>query len=278
VKQSPELEAFLEHIAIIKALSKNTVLAYQNDLTDFERFLQKPCIEADTNSVLAFLGCFGNGYTLNRKLSSINSFFEFCFSQSWAEDKPMAKRSKLPQALPKFLEYEFILDRLGAVTKGGWLNLRDKAFILFLYASGCRVSEALGADYSDIEDGWLKIRSAKNDKERMVPLAPRAIEAVETYLAARSFKDDTLWLNYKGERLSRISAFKITNAHLGVSPHVLRHSFATSLIVGGADLIVVQELLGHSSINTTQIYTHIKKQNLRDTVLTYHPLRSEIKL
>lgn len=183
----------MEHIAIIKALSKNTVLAYQNDLTDFEKFLKKPCIEADTNSVLAFLGCFGNSYTL-------------------------------------------------------------------------------------IEDGWLKIRSAKGDKERMVPLAPRAIEAVETYLAARSFKDDTLWLNYKGARLSRISAFKITNAHLGVSPHVLRHSFATSLIVGGADLIVVQELLGHSSINTTQIYTHIKKQNLRDTVLTYYPLRSEIKL
>lgn len=278
MNRSSELEAFLEHIAIIRALSKNSVEAYENDLCEFESFLKAPAISADTKSVLSFLSGFANGYTLNRKLSSINSFFEFCYRQSWVDDKPHVKHSKLQKSLPKFLEYEFITKSISSMDKGSWLELRDKAFILFLYATGCRVSEALEAKYSDIEDGWLKIRWAKGEKERMVPVAAKAIEAIEEYLSARSFKSDYLWLNYKGTKLSRISAFKITFSHLGVSPHVLRHSFATSLVVGGADLVVVQELLGHSSIGTTQIYTHIKKQNLRDTVLTYHPLRGEIKI
>ncbi len=276
--KSSELEAFLEHITIIKALSKNTILAYENDLVEFEKFLGRPCIEADTESVLAFLASFKNSYTLNRKLSAINSFFEFCHRQNWIEDKPLVKHSKLLKTLPKFLEYDFILNRLDSIATDDWLGLRDKAFILFLYATGCRVSEALSAKRSDIEDGWLKIRSAKGDKERMVPVAAKAITVLDEYLAARKFKSDFLWLNYKGGILSRISAFKITQAYLGVSPHVLRHSFATSLVVGGADIVVVQELLGHSSISTTQIYTHIKKQNLQDTILAYHPLRSEIKI
>jgi integrase/recombinase XerD len=276
--KSQELEAFLEYIAVIKALSKNTLLAYENDLVEFETFIKKPCIEAESEDVLSFLSSFENGFTLNRKLSSINSFFDFCFSQDWVSDKPLLKHSKLPRSLPKFLEYEFILDSLAKIDKKTWLGLRDEAFILFLYASGCRVSEALSVKYSDIEDGWLRIRSAKGDKERMVPLASKALEGIERYLAARPFKSEYIWLNYRGERLSRISAFKITQRYLGASPHTLRHSFASSLIVGGADLVIVQELLGHSSINTTQIYTHIKKQNLRDTILDYHPLKSEIKI
>lgn len=275
---SGELEAFLEHIEIIKALSKNTLIAYENDLREFERFIKKPIIEADTKDTLNFLSLFQNGYTLNRKLSAINSFFEFCFSNDWADEKPNVKRSKLPQALPKFLEHEFITSRVDGIDASGWLGLRDRAFILFLYASGARVSEALSATRSDIEDGWLKIRSAKGDKERMVPLASKALEALEVYLGARGFKKEWLWLNYKGARLSRISAFKITTFYLGVSPHALRHSFATSLITGGADLLVVQELLGHTSISATQIYTHIKKQHLKETALAYHPLGGEIKI
>lgn len=278
MKPSSELEAFLEHIAVIKALSINSVEAYRGDLLEFEAFLRGPSILADTKAVLSFLATFENRYTLNRKLSAINSFFDFCHRQNWIDDKPHVKHSKLSKSLPKFLEYEFILNRLEQIKADNWIGLRDKAFILFLYASGCRVSEALEARYSDIEDGWLKIRWAKGEKERMVPIAPKAIEAIDKYLASRSFRSDYLWLNYKGSKLSRITAFKITLSILGVSPHVLRHSFATSLVVGGADLVVVQELLGHSSIGTTQIYTHIKKQNLRDTVLAYHPLRGEIKI
>lgn len=272
---SKEVEAFFEHIAVIKALSKNTLLAYKSDLSEFEDFLKKPSIQADTKDVMAFLASFENAYTLNRKLSSVNSFFEFCHRQNWIEDTPSVKHSKLPRALPKFLESDFIMRVVEAIPSNDWLSLRDKAFILFLYASGCRVSEALAARLSDIEDGWLKIRSAKGEKERIVPLAAIAIETLNKYIAARGFKSDLLWLNYKGTKLSRISAFKITQSHIGVSPHTLRHSFATSLIIGGADIAIVQELLGHVSINTTQIYTHVKKQNLKDTVMSYHPLRGK---
>lgn len=272
---SKEVEAFFEHIAVIKALSKNTLLAYKSDLSEFEDFLKKPSIQADTKDVMAFLASFENAYTLNRKLSSVNSFFEFCHRQNWIEDTPSVKHSKLPRALPKFLESDFIMRVVEAIPSNDWLALRDKAFILFLYASGCRVSEALAARLSDIEDGWLKIRSAKGEKERIVPLAAIAIETLNKYIAARGFKSDLLWLNYKGTKLSRISAFKITQSHIGVSPHTLRHSFATSLIIGGADIAIVQELLGHVSINTTQIYTHVKKQNLKDTVMSYHPLRGK---
>jgi len=150
--------------------------------------------------------------------------------------------------------------------------LRDYALILFLYASGCRISEALSVQRSDILEGWLKIRFAKGEKERVVPLAPVATEALDKYLEAQDLSSAYIWLNYKGDPLSRISAYKIVKKYLGISPHVLRHSFASSLIIGGADLRVVQELLGHSSLETTQIYTHIQKQNLADTMYSYHPL------
>jgi len=150
--------------------------------------------------------------------------------------------------------------------------MRDYALILFLYATGTRISECLSICLEDIEEEWLHIRHAKGDKERIVPIASVAIEAIHTYLNAYGLEKDFIWLNYKGNPLSRISAYKITQKYLGVSPHVLRHSYATSLISGGADLRVVQELLGHSSLLTTQIYTHVQKQDLKETVEVCHPM------
>ena len=128
------------------------------------------------------------------------------------------------------------------------------------------------AKREDINDGWLKVRFAKGQKERIVPIAPIAIEAIEEYLKKASIQSEYIWLNYRGTQLSRISAYKIVKTYLNVSPHVLRHSFASALILGGADLRVVQELLGHSSLETTQIYTHIQQENLAKTINEYHPL------
>jgi len=125
---------------------------------------------------------------------------------------------------------------------------------------------------SDISDGWLKILNAKGDKERLVPLAPMAVEKLGAYLNDRPFVEDELWLNYQGKKMSRITAFNICKKYLGVSPHVLRHSYATALILGGADLRVVQELLGHVSIDTTQIYTHLHREDLAQTLRAHHPL------
>jgi integrase/recombinase XerD len=153
-----------------------------------------------------------------------------------------------------------------------WYGLRDKALILFLYATGMRISEALNTKKSDIENGWVTIPMAKGEKQRVVPVASVALEAIDEYLAKRPCNEDIIFVNKNCKQLSRISAFNITKKYLGVSPHVLRHSFATALVLGGADLRVVQDLLGHASLNTTQIYTHLQKEHLKDTVLKYHPL------
>jgi len=272
---SNELEAFIEYITVIKALSKKSIAAYKADLLFFEEQLSKPLISLDTAKLLELLTQYENKRTLNRKLSAVNAFFDFCYKSHFSDEQRKLKSSKIPKLLPKFLSYEAIQKGLESIDRSSWIGKRDYALILFLYASGARISEALSLKREDIEGEWLYIRHAKGDKERVVPLAEVAITALEEYLREISFESGYLWYNYKGTQLSRISAYKITQKYLGVSPHVLRHSYATSLIRGGADLRVVQELLGHASLLTTQVYTHIQRQDLKDTVEVYHPIKKE---
>jgi len=272
---SNELEAFIEYISVIKALSKKSVEAYQSDLEALEKALNKPLIELDSTSLFGVLGIYKNKRTLNRKLSSVNAFFDFCYKNQFSQEKTKLNFSKIPKLLPKFLSYKEIQNALSQIDKSTLIGLRDYAMILFLYASGARISECLALRREDIEGEWLHIRHAKGEKERMVPLAKVAILAVDSYLNEMKKNNGHVWCNYKGEKLSRISAYKITQKYMGVSPHVLRHSYATSLISGGADLRVVQELLGHASLLTTQIYTHIQKQDLKETVEVCHPMAKE---
>jgi len=272
---SNELEAFIEYITVTKALSQKSITAYKSDLLFFEEELNKSLIKLDTATLLSSLEIYENKRTLNRKLSAINAFFDFCYKVHYLEDKTKLRLSKIPKLLPKFLSYESIENGLQMIDRTTWIGLRDYALILFLYAGGARISEALEISRNDIEGEWLHIRHAKGEKERIVPLAPVALDAIDTYLRESPFEKDYLWCNYKGGKLSRISAYKITQKYLGVSPHVLRHSYATSLIRGGADLRVVQELLGHASLLTTQIYTHIQKEDLKNTVSVYHPISQE---
>ena len=266
------LTAFEEYLSVTKALDEGTVASYLGDLKQLESHVNKPLTRLETSDVLSFLSSFENKRTLNRKLSSINTFFSFCHRQNFTHEKIKIPMAKVPKNLPKYLSPDEIMAGLELIDRSTVQGLRDYALILFLYASGCRISEALSAQRSDVLEGWLKIRFAKGQKERIVPLAPVAVEALEVYLAEESMASSYLWLNYRGDPLSRISAYKIVKKYLGVSPHVLRHSFASSLIIGGADLRVVQELLGHSSLETTQIYTHIQKQNLQETMNRFHPL------
>jgi integrase/recombinase XerD len=272
---SRELEAFLEYIIVTKTLSKKSVEAYKGDLLQLEEKFQKPLISLDTPTILTLLSNYKNKRTLNRKLSSINAFFDFCNKEEFIEEYTKIKSAKTPKLLPKFLSYEDIQRGLSLIDRTTWIGKRDYALILFLYASGARISECLELSLGDIEGEWLHIRHAKGQKERIVPLAKVARDVIQEYLDALSFDKEFVWCNYKGGKLSRISAFKITQKYLGVSPHVLRHSYATSLIRGGADIRVVQELLGHSSLLTTQIYTHIQKQDLKDTVDVCHPMAKE---
>ena len=272
---SNELEAFIEYISVIRALSKKSVEAYRSDLSALEETLKKPLITLDSKALLKALSVYDNKRTLNRKLSAVNAFFDFCYKSQFSEEKTKLKFAKTPKLLPKFLSYEEIQNSLKLIDRSTVIGLRDYALILFLYATGARISECLALRREDIEGDWLHIRHAKGEKERIVPIAPIAREAIDTYLNELKFQKEFVWCNYKGGSLSRISAYKITQKYLGVSPHVLRHSYATSLITGGADLRVVQELLGHASLLTTQIYTHIQKQNLKETVEVCHPMTKE---
>jgi len=269
---SNELEAFLEYISITRALSKKSVQAYKSDLLNIEETSQSSLISLNSDTLLQTLGVYENKRTLNRKLSSINAFFDFCYKEHFTQKNDKLKFAKIPKLLPKFLSFNDVQAGLSLIDRSSWLGMRDYALILFLYASGARISECLELEMSDIEGEWLHIRHAKGEKERIVPLAKVALSAMSQYMALCPFDEEYIWLNYKGNRLSRISAYKITQKYLAVSPHVLRHSYATSLITGGADLRVVQELLGHASLLTTQIYTHIQKQHLKETVEVFHPM------
>ncbi|MFA5461307.1 MAG: tyrosine-type recombinase/integrase [Sulfurimonas sp.] len=272
---SNELEAFIEYISVIKALSKRSVDAYRSDLEQIELSLNKPLISLDSKTLFNLLSQYKNKRTLNRKLSSVNAFFDFCYKNQFVDEKKKLKFSKISKLLPKFLSYQEIQNALSLIDRSTIIGLRDYAIIIFLYATGARISECLALSKEDIEGEWLYIRHAKGEKERIVPIASIAKVAVNAYLNELDKTKEYVWQNYKGDRLSRISAYKITQKYLGVSPHVLRHSYATALIAGGADLRVVQELLGHSSLLSTQIYTHIQKQDLKETLEVCHPMAKE---
>lgn len=269
---SNELEAFLEYISVTRALSLKSVEAYKSDLVRIEVLTRKSLLSLNSEKLLEALSSYSNKRTLNRKFSAVNAFFDFCHKQHFSEKNDKFKFAKIPKLLPKFLSYEEVKAGLSLIDKSTWIGARDYALILFLYASGARISECLALRGEDIEDGWLHILHAKGEKQRIVPLAKVAINAIATYTQMMPFQSKFIWVNYQKSSLSRISAYKITQKYLGVSPHVLRHSYATSLITGGADLRVVQELLGHSSLLSTQIYTHIQKQNLQETLDVYHPM------
>ncbi len=266
------LASFEMHLRVVKMLDAKSISSYLSDIKQFMHYTTKDLHLVSSDEIISFLSQFENKRTLNRKLSSINSILDFLHEDGSTREKINIVSAKVPKSLPKFISFKQIMQGVSLIDTKSLFGLRDRALILFLYASGCRVSEALATQRSDISDGWLKIRFAKGQKQRVVPLAPLAIEALDEYLKKQSMNSTYIWLNYREEPLSRISAYKIVKRYLGVSPHVLRHSFASSLIIGGADLRIVQELLGHSSLETTQIYTHLQKKHLKQSIIRHHPI------
>jgi len=271
------LTAFREYLTIIKSLATNSVDSYITDLTEFEEFLSHKKISllnSTSEDLIEYLQNIKNPRTQNRHLSSINSFYKFASENFDDVIKPKASFAKLPKKLPKYLSDEQILKNLELIDRSKETGLRDYAIILFLYATGVRVSELINVQKNDIEKNWIRVLFAKGSKQRVVPIADIALKALSEYLENRSKKSDYIFINYKGDPLSRVSIFKICKKYYDVSPHVFRHSYATSLILGGADLMVVSELLGHSNLETTQIYTHIQQKHLAQTVKEYHPLNT----
>jgi integrase/recombinase XerD len=298
------LRTYLDHLAVERGLATNTLSSYRRDLRRYAGFLAESGItELDgigETTVSAFLMRLREGDAEHPPLSStsaartvvaVRGFHKFCLADGLATGdpaaavRPPAPAKRLPKALP-LADVEAILEAAGA--SGTTLSLRDRALLEVLYGTGARISEATALDVDDLDrvDGTALLRG-KGGKERLVPVGSYALEAVEAYLTrARPELASTgpgtsvgaLFLNARGGRLSRQSAWAVlvraaerAGITRDVSPHTLRHSFATHLLEGGADVRVVQELLGHASVTTTQIYTLVTVENLREVFAAAHP-------
>jgi integrase/recombinase XerD len=296
------IRTYLDHLSVERGLAANTLTSYRRDLRRYQAYLDELGIESldavTEETVTSFLVRLREGDTDHPALSStsaartvvaVRGFHKFAVrdglatSDPAASVKPPSPAKRLPKALP-LSDVEAILEAAGAA--GTTLALRDRALLEVLYGTGARISEAVGLDVDDLDtvDGTVLLRG-KGSKERLVPVGSYALEAVDAYLVrgrpelvAAGSGTAALFLNARGGRLSRQSAWAVlvrTAERAGVtkdvSPHTLRHSFATHLLDGGADVRVVQELLGHASVTTTQVYTLVTVDNLREVFATAHP-------
>ncbi|MCF7875273.1 MAG: tyrosine recombinase XerC [Candidatus Omnitrophica bacterium] len=283
------IDKFLNYIEIEKNYSIHTCNNYRQDLEDFDKFLksnqQMDIRDIDYFILRKFLSLLNkkklNKRTISRKISTLKSFFKFLLREGVLTNNPALSLiyPRLDKPLPKFLTEAQVKKVLELPDKNKLLGLRDKAILEFLYSTGARVSEmvSLKRDELDLIGGVVKV-SGKGKKERLLPLGEPAIESIRQYLLNRKDNQRALFLNKNNKPLKDrgvrfIISKYIKNAALSldVSPHVFRHSFATHLINHGADLRSVQELLGHSSISTTQIYTHISLDSLKKIYQKTHP-------
>ncbi len=294
-----DVDAFLRHVAIERGLSANTVAAYRRDLTVYSGWLSSQGVDDIRQVTPATLSAFAvhlgtreesplTASSLARMLSTVRGFHRFLLEEGRVEvDASRDLRPpKLPSRLPKAISVEQVSALLAATDGDDVASLRDKALLELMYATGARVSEAVGLNVDDVIDADVVRLTGKGSKQRIVPLGSYAREAVAAYLvrarpvlSAKGRATPALFLGMRGARLSRQNVWLIIRAaaeraeldvdHL--SPHTLRHSFATHLLAGGADVRVVQELLGHSSVATTQIYTLVTADTLRDVYASSHP-------
>ncbi len=292
------VEQFLVHLGSHRRLSPMTVKSYAEDLAHFLRFLESPdvaCEEwgaVDVQVIRRYLGALQDQEyrktTIARRLSCLRSFFRYLVRRRVITADPMAglMAPRLERRLPKVANRELLDALLEAPDEATPAGLRDRAILELLYATGVRGSELEAIDVSDVEFGRREIRVlGKGSKERVVIFGKAAQEALAEYLSRgrphllKENRDEpALFLNRFGKRLSVRSVRDILEkylmqvaAELHLSPHSLRHSFATHLLDGGADLRAVQELLGHSSLGTTQVYTHVSNQRLQAAFRRAHP-------
>lgn len=286
------IDAFLEKLTVRDGLSHNTVVAYKRDLLDFEKFLkegQKADVNADIiRGYLQHLSEQGRGpRTQARRLSALKHFFRFAVEQGAADTDPTigVDMPKLPKSLPKALSLDEMQKLLAHEPENpGREDLRRRAIIELLYASGMRVTELATLKLSDItldEEPTIRI-TGKGDKERLMPLSERTINTLTVYIeksGVRQPENTEKWLfpSRQGKPLTRQRVFQIVReagkaVGLDLSPHHLRHTFATHLLENDADLRSVQMMLGHADLTTTQVYTKVVKDRLRDVLENKHPL------
>ena len=289
----PLLDQFIYHLRVEKGLSHNTVEAYSHDLVRFLEFLGRKKIsplQVSRDHIVEytrFLHGTLSQRSITRSLSALRMFFRFLISEGEIQDSParLLESMKLPRRLPEILTRDEVLSLLSQPNPASALGNRDQAMLELLYATGLRVSELvkLHPVNIDFQAGFVRTLG-KGTKERMVPIGGKALEALRSYLSdARASllkgKDSPyLFLNARGGPISRQGFWKIlkkygimAGIHKQITPHILRHSFASHLLEGGADLRSVQVMLGHSDISTTQIYTHVNRERLKQVHEKFHP-------
>lgn len=282
------IEPFIDYLSIERGLSPNTLQAYRRDLCQFRDWLKKEFLQVDSaliGNYLATLREKGNkSRTLNRKLSVVRMFYKFLYTEGKIDHNPVEGVSspRLGRKIPSFLSEKEVEALLETPSVDEPYGSRDRAILEVVYGAGLRISELVNLNLTDLnlKGGWVKVLG-KGSKERIVPLGREACRWVRIYLRKRRTETTdklSLFCNRYGKRLSRQACWKITKKYSQksgitkkISPHTLRHSFATHLLSRDADLRFVQELLGHTNISTTQIYTHITQERLKKVYKKYHP-------
>jgi len=293
---------FINYLKLEKSLSQNTIDSYNFDLELFLSFLQQESkvssfAKINGNTIQEYINFLRNkksknesrysDKSINRYLSTMKSFFSFLESEKIIKINPAENLDspRVSRELPVVLNLDEINALLDAPDISDKFGLRDRAILELMYASGLRVSEVITITLKDLyfKDGYVRI-FGKGSKERIVPTGSYAIKFVEKYLKEsriafkKSYTEDYLFLNFRGRKLSRMAVWNIITKYASkagikkeIHPHTLRHTFATHLLEGGADIRIIQEMLGHTDISTTQIYTHIESSYLKEIHKTYHP-------
>jgi tyrosine recombinase XerC len=289
-----ELSQFLSSLKYEKNASPHTIDSYQRDLLQLAGYLEERNVklrEIDNIVLRGFLARLqekkNKKSTVARKLAAIRSFLQFCMKKKWVEDNPakVVATPKQEKHVPSFLSEDEMAKFLDLPDSRQPLDLRDKCVLELLYATGIRVSELVGINLEDVDftERLIRIRG-KGKKERLVPFGKKAEDSLSSYILARvqlnrgEVDEGAMFLNYRGERLTARSVERIVDKYIRItalrrkiSPHSLRHSFASHLLSRGADLRVIQELLGHESLATTQKYTHLDLRQLLKVYKKSHP-------
>ncbi len=297
------IEDYLAHLRVERGLAEATIRAYRTDLLDFADS-RGAAVDWDSSPdaairYVAMLGSPARGRrivlratTLRRRAASLRGFYRFCYTEGLIKTDLAARFDlpRQPRLLPEVLSVDQVVALLEARPAANPTNIRDRALLELLYACGLRISEAVGLDREDLslEEGLVRA-VGKGDRERQVPVGEVAVDWLKRYIEevrpawlevskAPLVHGGPLFLSVRGERLDRRRAWEMLVATAraaglpeGISPHTLRHSFATHLLEGGADLRIVQELLGHANISTTQLYTHLTGERIKDVYARAHP-------
>jgi integrase/recombinase XerD len=289
------IKDFVSYLKIEKGLAENSILAYQNDvdkLKDFAEGGNKTADQLDYEDLKQFLSTlFDLGLSARsqaRIISGIKQFYGFLILENLVKVDPseLLEQPKLGRKLPEVLSIEEIDALLAAIDLSKNEGHRNRAMLETLYSCGLRVSELVGLRFSDLffEEGFIRV-IGKGNKERLVPVSPQVQKEIDIYqqhirnhLNIQKGSENIVFLNRRGAQLTRVMVFTIIKnlaesigLKKNISPHTFRHSFATHLIEGGANLRAIQEMLGHESITTTEIYTHLDQRFLRDAILSFHP-------